>query len=233
MEELRSLLISYKKEDKIIQNVVIIISDTMTHKTKEIAKLLSTESQNNPELEDLIEIIKKRNKNYEEFAVEENVKRIKKTQLSEEIKEKREEDREEDREEEIKSEIQEDDGFNFFILSLFQPIQCKLCGLRYSQSEGEVLSLHLQDHQRRARSEEGKNVNCRKFFCRKTEWLINKLDLPQIIETKNKIKSNKPRNCKVCNMKIDLSWDDEDEQWILEDAIEINKNNFCHRRCVE
>eukprot|EP00866_Antonospora_locustae_P001139 jgi/Antlo1/1139/841 len=117
--------------------------------------------------------------------------------------------------------------------TLFKTIQCKICGLRYSPDEKEILSLHLADHQRRIRASEAKAVVSRDYMCRKTEWLVNKLNLPSISADRKAITCNKPQTCKICRNKISLSWCDDSEQWILEDAVVIGGSQYCHRKCVE
>lgn len=117
--------------------------------------------------------------------------------------------------------------------TLFKTIQCKICGLRYSPDEKEVLSLHLADHQRRIRASEAKAVVSRDYMCRKSEWLVSKLNLPSVRADRKAITCSKPQTCKICRSKICLSWCDDNEQWILEDAVEIGGNQYCHRKCVE
>lgn len=117
--------------------------------------------------------------------------------------------------------------------TLFKTIQCKICGLRYSPDEKEVLSLHLADHQRRIRASESKAVVSRDYMCRKNEWLVSKLNLPSIRADRKAITCSKPQTCKICKNKICLSWCDDTEQWILEDAVEIGGSQYCHRKCVE
>lgn len=116
---------------------------------------------------------------------------------------------------------------------LFKVIQCKMCGLRYSPDEKEVLSLHLSDHQRRIRTNESKNVVSRDYTSRKSDWLVGKLNLPSVRVDKKVITSDKPQVCKVCKDKIALNWCDENEHWVLDNAVEVGGDQYCHRKCVE
>ncbi|AFN83967.1 hypothetical protein EROM_101520 [Encephalitozoon romaleae SJ-2008] len=123
---------------------------------------------------------------------------------------------------------------------LYPPNQCKLCGLRYEDTpEGdEQMRIHIDEHRRKARVLGEKDCISREFFPTLEAWTknIEKIKLRLEVEKVEKIAhSGGPALCDVCRNKIEVEWDDQEDRWILKDAISLEKGGrttFCHRKCV-
>lgn len=123
---------------------------------------------------------------------------------------------------------------------LYPPNQCKLCGLRYEDTpEGdEQMGIHIDEHRRKARVLGEKDCISREFFPTLEAWTknIEKIKLRLEVEKVEKIAhSGGPALCDVCRNKIEVEWDDQEDRWMLKDAISLEKGgrtSFCHRKCV-
>ncbi|ADM12484.1 uncharacterized protein Eint_101590 [Encephalitozoon intestinalis ATCC 50506] len=123
---------------------------------------------------------------------------------------------------------------------LYYPNQCKLCGLRYKDTpEGdEQMGVHIDEHRRKARVLGEKDCISREFFPTLEAWTknIEKIKLRLEVEKVEKIvHSGGPALCDVCRSRIEVEWDDQEDRWILKDAVSLEKGgrtSFCHRKCV-
>ncbi|AFM99258.1 hypothetical protein EHEL_101660 [Encephalitozoon hellem ATCC 50504] len=123
---------------------------------------------------------------------------------------------------------------------LYPPSQCKLCGLRYEDTpEGdEQMGIHIDEHRRKARVLGEKDCISREFFPTLEAWTknIEKIKLRLEVEKVEKIAhSGGPAFCDVCRNRIEVEWDDQEDRWILRDAVSLEKGgrtSFCHRKCV-
>ncbi|KAH9411382.1 hypothetical protein HK407_05g10500 [Ordospora pajunii] len=123
---------------------------------------------------------------------------------------------------------------------LYLPNQCKLCGLRYESSKGgdEQMGMHVEEHRRKARVMGEKDCVSREFFPTLEAWTknIEKIKLKLEVEKVEKIAhSGGAVFCGVCHNRIEVEWDDNEDTWMLKDAVPLEKagrTNFCHRKCV-
>lgn len=123
---------------------------------------------------------------------------------------------------------------------LYAPHQCKLCGLRFEDTaEGnEAMGVHIEEHRRKARVLGERDCISREFFQTLDAWTknIEKVKLNLKVEKVEKIvHSGGPASCDVCHDRIEVEWDDEEDNWILKDGVSLEKGgetSFCHRRCV-
>ncbi|KAI5173465.1 hypothetical protein PAEPH01_2001 [Pancytospora epiphaga] len=115
---------------------------------------------------------------------------------------------------------------------LFLPLQCKLCGLRYMSTDTDEFGLHIDEHRRKARALEEKEVLRREFFTSKNDEVLVKLKL--IIEGGAEIIpwTKECPNCVICGDVVKKVWRDDAEEWVLESGVKINENEFTHRKCV-
>lgn len=114
---------------------------------------------------------------------------------------------------------------------LYQPIQCKTCGLRFSSNCGDTFVAHIEEHRRIQRAIEETTLSREYFLPKKDEK--KKIVIPTITPEVNKIVcSGNDNTCAVCSEKLDVVWDEDVEDWIYKDAIEVD-GDFCHRGCVE
>lgn len=120
---------------------------------------------------------------------------------------------------------------------LYLPNQCKLCGLRFG-SDDEGMGVHIDEHRRRTRALGEKDCISREFFPTLDAWTrsIEKVKLNLKVDRVEKIvHSGGSAMCDVCHSKIDVEWDDDEDNWVLRDAVLLEKageTTFCHRRCV-
>ncbi|TBU15626.1 hypothetical protein CWI42_051600 [Ordospora colligata] len=123
---------------------------------------------------------------------------------------------------------------------LYLPNQCKLCGLRYENSKkgDEQMGMHIEEHRRKARVMGEKDCVSREFFPTLEAWTknIEKIKLKLEVEKVEKIAhSGGAVFCGVCHSRIEVEWDDNEDTWMLKDAVPLEKagqTNFCHRKCV-
>jgi hypothetical protein len=123
---------------------------------------------------------------------------------------------------------------------LYPPNQCKLCGLRYEiDEEGDkAMGLHIDEHRRRSRALDEKGCISREFFSTLEAWTknIEKIKLMLKVDKKEKIvHSGGSSLCEICKSKIEVAWDDEEDSWVLRDAVALEKGGimkYCHRECV-
>ncbi|KAG0441930.1 Pre-mRNA cleavage complex 2 protein Pcf11 [Dictyocoela muelleri] len=114
---------------------------------------------------------------------------------------------------------------------LYQPIQCKNCGLRFSDKNKDEFTTHLEEHKRIQRALENTVISREYFLTKKEEK--KKIPIPTITPEINKIVCDGCDNtCAVCSEKLDVIWDDEIENWIFKNAIEVD-GDFCHRECID
>lgn len=114
---------------------------------------------------------------------------------------------------------------------LFPILQCKLCGLRFPDSS-EVFTQHIEDHRRFTNALGEKVVLRREFFTPKILNKTEKLDLNFEGDTEDVIWEKESPFCSVCGKIIKKKWEDQIENWILEDGVRINDKEVSHRKCV-
>lgn len=123
---------------------------------------------------------------------------------------------------------------------LYPQNQCKLCGLRFENTAqgDEAISVHIDEHRRKTRALSEKECVSREFFPTLEAWTknIEKVKLSLKVEKAEKIvHSGGPATCEICHNKIEVEWDDQEDDWILKDAVSLEKAGevkFCHRKCV-
>jgi len=115
---------------------------------------------------------------------------------------------------------------------LFPVLQCKLCGLRFPKEHAETFGLHIEDHRRFTHALGEKTMLRREFFHTKTQARIEKLDL--VIEggAEDVVWEEECPSCIVCGKLIKKRWNDELENWVLDDGTKINEKEVAHRKCV-
>ncbi|KAL6120722.1 hypothetical protein NUSPORA_02500 [Nucleospora cyclopteri] len=123
---------------------------------------------------------------------------------------------------------------------LFQPLQCKICGLRYEKTEN--LSLHLDDHRRKEGAKFLNLVLRRSFFtgCSETgsEGII--LISSLLKGGKEEMRGNKEEYklatnsncCFICGKRIRKVFDDVSDRWMLEGGLRISERKSVHKNCV-
>lgn len=115
---------------------------------------------------------------------------------------------------------------------LFEPLQCKLCGLRFPSLATTPFGVHIEDHRRKNRALDEKIVLRREFFITKATAAPVKLNLTVCGEAEHVIWSREPPDCIVCGEKIKKVWKDEVEDWVLDSGVQINGHECAHRDCV-
>ncbi|ORD99693.1 hypothetical protein A0H76_363 [Hepatospora eriocheir] len=112
---------------------------------------------------------------------------------------------------------------------LYLPLQCNICGLRYS--EYDQLKVHIDDHRRRSQSTSVVILRRDYFIKQNVKTVKSNLQFP-IIENSKFICNEDSPVCKVCNKRIIKFWDDINENWILKDSIKLNDGSYMHKKCV-
>ncbi|KAF7684224.1 Pre-mRNA cleavage complex 2 protein Pcf11 [Astathelohania contejeani] len=124
---------------------------------------------------------------------------------------------------------------NCFSDSFFGILQCKICGLRFSEGEGDLLGTHVNDHSRRNRLAYEKNVLSREYYPFREYWIkcLDKIKLDESIPAEdNKIFCDESVYCDKCENKMEMVWDDDAEKWVLINAVKLKEGSYCHRNCV-
>ncbi|KAI9202813.1 uncharacterized protein BJ171DRAFT_583628 [Polychytrium aggregatum] len=119
-------------------------------------------------------------------------------------------------------------------------LQCKQCGLRYPRNPAskEKMDLHLDWHfrQNRRAKEKGKKSVSRDWYLGEQDWLDErdvpiKTNVQSFFFPTEKQEDVKPEEivnipalgddefCTVCKEKLEKVWDDEQELWMLKDAM--------------
>ncbi|KCZ79902.1 hypothetical protein H312_02704, partial [Anncaliia algerae PRA339] len=249
------LLTTYKKGESLKLNVICVIFNTKKHFCNELIETLHSIKKHNQDLSEVINELEKNtyfrgriekreaNKSFlndttakvipgltlftDEVKRETNENKPKeKIEVEDKVKEKKDK-KIKKKKKPIEIIMKKLQGI------LYKPIQCKICALRFDTNESELLSLHLQDHQRKLRSTEHHTSFSREYASKESEWLVTKINLPSFSNTYTKVKSDKMQDCKMCKEKIQLKFDDEEEEWILNDGIKTEEGFFYHRKCVE
>ncbi|KAI5152306.1 hypothetical protein ENBRE01_2729 [Enteropsectra breve] len=116
---------------------------------------------------------------------------------------------------------------------LFPKLQCKLCGLRYTEEQVEEFGAHIEEHRRKTRLL-GEKLDLKRAYFHHGEEIKVPIKLHLNIEDgAEKVVWNKSRpTCKFCKKQIKRRWRDEDESWILEDGIILNDDEVAHKDCV-
>ncbi|EGD82766.1 hypothetical protein PTSG_03416 [Salpingoeca rosetta] len=132
-----------------------------------------------------------------------------------------------------------------------QPTQCKQCGLRFPDNASEEFKLHYDWHFRKNQERQQAAVVSRGWYLSETDWVKyagSKLDTmpePETQEQKKaeeerartilgtqRVKAKDDQRCKICREKFGTYYDDEEEEWLLQDAIETDEGLF-HISCYE
>lgn len=119
---------------------------------------------------------------------------------------------------------------------LYQRIQCRLCALRFTDTEeGKThYGTHLEEHNRRKRVEQQKDTISRTYFPNEDNWLSKKIELPLARQEEHKLFVGKKLViCNLCNEKMDVEWDDDNDSWVVRDAVKLGDGNgYVHRECA-
>lgn len=117
---------------------------------------------------------------------------------------------------------------------IFHSLQCRMCALRFSDKRVAAYQMHLEDHNRRRRSEESKDILSRTFFPNEDHWLSKKIELPVTKQdTKKIIVSKKLIKCSMCGERMRVDWDDDDDGWVVMDGIKLGEDDeYVHRDCA-
>ncbi|KAI4292355.1 hypothetical protein PAPHI01_1629 [Pancytospora philotis] len=115
---------------------------------------------------------------------------------------------------------------------LFEPLQCKLCGLRFSAAATAVFGVHIEDHRRKTRALDEKAVLQREFFTSKTTAAPIKLNLSVCGDNEVLVWAREAPKCVVCGEKLKKVWRDDVEDWVLESGARISEKEYAHRECV-
>lgn len=115
---------------------------------------------------------------------------------------------------------------------LFPVLQCKLCGLRFPKDYSESFGQHIEDHRRFTHALGEKTILRREFFSTKAQMRIEKLDLEVEGTAEDVVWEEESPNCAVCGKIIKKRWNDELENWVLDDGTKINEQEVAHRKCV-
>lgn len=116
--------------------------------------------------------------------------------------------------------------------SLYAPQQCKVCGLRYSD---ELYTIHIDDHFRKSRALEEKESISREYFSTYESWIksVERVVLNLRVDKVEKIvHRGSTVFCSICNGKIETVWDDEEDEFVLNDCVEIEGKKYVHKSCV-
>ncbi|EPR78426.1 hypothetical protein SLOPH_1808 [Spraguea lophii 42_110] len=127
---------------------------------------------------------------------------------------------------------------------LFPELQCKKCGLRFSSMNKSSFGAHLDEHKRKERAKSELKCLSRGLFCKESVFneqvkndrisqFTNPLkNLEEDIKPTKIVTRKKYVNCNICMEYIDVQWDDDEDDWVILDAVEIKEGEYSHRKCV-
>lgn len=136
------------------------------------------------------------------------------------------------------------------IQRLYMGNQCTNCGIRFPEKSQELYASHLDSHYEKNRTNmtQSKIKKHRKWYPTMDKWKLIKdfSSLKDVVENETDIlvsstvgtkfpvaSSNEEENvCVVCKEKFELFFNDEQDQWLLKDAILVD-GNFYHSICCE
>lgn len=114
---------------------------------------------------------------------------------------------------------------------LYMPLQCKLCGLRYREDMTEEFGVHIEDHRRKTKALGDKAILRREYF-NMADDRGEKIDLKVIGGSEPLIWEKDAPVCIICEKIIKKSWNDDVENWTLDDGAKINAKDVAHKMCV-
>ncbi|KAK6090084.1 hypothetical protein P3W45_000972 [Vairimorpha bombi] len=117
---------------------------------------------------------------------------------------------------------------------LYEKVQCKLCGLRYKEND-HLYDIHIEDHMRKSRALDEKTTLSREYFSTYDGWVksMEKITLNLKIDKVEKvIHTGDNVYCKMCGSKIDAVWDEEEDEFVLNECVQLDEEEFAHKLCV-
>ncbi|TPP58061.1 Pre-mRNA cleavage complex 2 protein Pcf11 [Fasciola gigantica] len=127
---------------------------------------------------------------------------------------------------------------------LYSGHQCGQCGLRFQSEQSAEFASHLDYHyMKNSRDDQGHRS--RNFYQASRYWLFSEITrdgnapfepgtpVPDLQECKCPAFVDPSKNvCAVCNEKFDVFWDQEEEEWMLRDAVMVQDKVY-HPICQE
>ncbi|EEQ82748.1 hypothetical protein NCER_100494 [Vairimorpha ceranae BRL01] len=247
MKEIINLLKSLQKGDKIRLNVLIMISVSQARHIDPLGKIILAyykDCSNKEAIRWFLETICEKDENYLEFfsrysKIFEGVN-DKLSYLLRDYKKVKRVKYHESTPSEIKTNIVNKEVIKgkhnepALHSILYEKIQCKLCGLRYKENDPSY-DVHIEDHMRKNRARNEKDVFSREYFSTFDGWIKNmeRITLNLKIDKIEKvIYKGGTVHCKVCGNKIEALWDEEEDEFVLNECVQLDEDEYCHKACV-
>lgn len=250
MNEFINILKNLQKGDKISLNVLIMISESQIGMYETIGKLILTYYKDCMNLDSVrwyLSVLCSKNENYlEYFSRYQKIFESIKDSLSDQLKDFRsiKRNKTDSKNENNTGKIDTKDNINKIIINLnnsepiigilFEKIQCKLCGLRYKEND-HLYDIHIEDHMRKNRALDEKSTLSREYFSTYDNWIksMEKITLNLKIDKIEKIiHTGDTVYCKICGAKIETIWDEEEDEFVLNECVQLDEEEFAHKICV-